>query len=173
MHTERRTILYSILGAAIVLAVLAAGCMTTAPPTQTPTPTPTTVPPTTIAMTVETTAPPATTVPTTEATTVVTTLPPTTTVAPTPAPVAVVIQNYGFNPQTITVPVGTTVTWTNLDTAQHQVANSGTSTFGPGLMFQSGILGKGDSYSYTFTAAGSYQYYCPIHSFMIGTVFVK
>ncbi|HTY53536.1 MAG TPA: plastocyanin/azurin family copper-binding protein [Methanomicrobiales archaeon] len=171
MHTERKPVLYAILGAALILVVLAAGCTTTTPPA--PTPTPTTVPPTTIAMTVETTAPPETTAPTTEETTVVTTLPPTTTAAPTPAPVPVVIQNYGFNPQTVTVPAGTTVTWTNLDSIQHQVANSKTAAFGPGLMFQSAILGKGDSYSYTFTTAGTYEYYCPIHPFMIGTVFVK
>ena len=92
---------------------------------------------------------------------------------PTPAGAAVVIQNFGFNPQTVTIPVGGTVTWTNLDTAQHQVINSQMATFMPGLMFQSKILNKGDIYSYTFTGAGAYQYQCAIHPYMIGTVFVK
>jgi plastocyanin len=170
MTTERKPILFAILGAALLLAVLAAGCTTTQ---VTPTPTPTTAPPTTVPTTVGITVPTVTTVPTTAIPT--TTTPPATatTVPPTPAGAAVVIQNFGFNPQTVTIPVGGTVTWTNLDTAQHTVRNIGTMTVGPGQMFQSKILGKGDNYSYTFTSAGTYQYQCGIHTSMTGTVFVK
>jgi plastocyanin len=86
--------------------------------------------------------------------------------------VAITIQNYGFLPQTVTVPVGTTVTWTNLDTVQHQIANSATPTIGPELLFKSKILGNSDSFSFTFTGAGTYQYICILHPFMRGTIFV-
>ena len=88
-----------------------------------------------------------------------------------PPGVNITIQNYGFNPQTVTIPVGTTVTWTNLDTVDHQISDSST-TIAPGLLFTSRPLGKGDSFSFTFTSAGTYQYYCIIHTYMTGTVFV-
>jgi plastocyanin len=178
MRTEISRTRYMILGTAILLAVLIAGCTGTAPQhpvTPTVTPAATTAPVTTAAMTmVMTTSPPTaaqspaapTAAPTTEAT-----IP--TTIIQTPAAppgVAVVIQNFGFNPQVIAVPVGTTVTWTNLDSVQHQVANSATGMSGPGQIFQSKILGKGDTYSYTFNTAGSYRYYCVIHPYMWGIV---
>lgn len=78
----------------------------------------------------------------------------------------VTIANYAFSPATITVKVGTTVTWTNTDSVHHTVtADNGQ---GP----QSDLFGKGESYSYTFTKAGTYTYHCEPHPYMHGTVIV-
>jgi plastocyanin len=82
------------------------------------------------------------------------------------ASVAVTIQNFAFDPGNLTVKTGTTVTWTNLDSANHTV----TSDTG---LFDSGELGKGSTFSYTFDKAGVYTYYCiPHHSKMQATVTV-
>ena len=84
------------------------------------------------------------------------------------APVAVHVNifNYKFDPETVTVPVGTTVTWTNKDEIPHTVASSDKSFQG------SGGLDTDDSYSYTFTKPGTYSYYCTLHPFMKGKVVV-
>jgi plastocyanin len=80
--------------------------------------------------------------------------------------VAVTIQNFSFNPGDITVKVGTTVTWTNQDNVTHTV----TSDTG---IFDSGDLGNGATFSYTFTKAGVFPYHCtPHHASMMGTVTV-
>jgi plastocyanin len=90
----------------------------------------------------------------------------------------VAIQNFAFTPQTLNVNVGTKVTWTNNDSTIHNV----TSTDGPGIdaattsMFSSGSLNAGQSFSYTFTKAGTYYYECTIHATMAtmhATVVVK
>ena len=81
---------------------------------------------------------------------------------------AVTIQNFAFAPQTLTVKAGTKVTWTNNDSAPHTV----TSTDGPSTsasttsQFDSGQMGSGDSFSFTFTKAGTYYYECTIHASM-------
>ena len=81
---------------------------------------------------------------------------------------AVTIQNFAFAPQTLTVKAGTKVTWTNNDSAPHTV----TSTDGPSTsasttrLFDSGQLASGDSFSFTFTKAGTYYYECTIHASM-------
>jgi amicyanin len=83
------------------------------------------------------------------------------------ATTAVAIENFAFSPATITVQVGTTVTWTNKDSDPHTVtAKSG------GAALDSPTLNQGDSYQYTFTKAGQYTYLCTIHPFMLGTVMV-
>ena len=79
----------------------------------------------------------------------------------------VMIQNYAYSPASLTINVGDTVTWTNMDTAPHTV----TVTSGP-VKFSSGNLAKGESFSYTFTKAGSYQYYCAVHPDMVASVTV-
>ena len=63
------------------------------------------------------------------------------------------IKNYKFAQPKLTVKVGDTVKWVNEDSAPHTV----TTTSGP-AKFDSGTLQKGDSWSYTFTKAGTYQY---------------
>lgn len=78
---------------------------------------------------------------------------------------AVVISNFSFSPAKLTVVKGTTVVWTNQDSAPHTVTGTGG---GPA----SGTLNQGESYSYTFDQAGSFGYRCSIHPSMTGTVTV-
>jgi amicyanin len=78
---------------------------------------------------------------------------------------AVQIVDFAFTPAVVTVAVGDTVTWTNQDA----VAHTATSTTGA---FDSGLLDQGESYSLTFTAAGTYPYLCTPHPGMTGTVVV-
>ncbi len=77
------------------------------------------------------------------------------------------IQNFAFQPANIQVQPGTTVTWTNRDTAPHTVAFSN----GSGMQ-GSAVLRQGDTFSYTFKTAGTFQYYCSVHPYMVGTVTV-
>ena len=81
--------------------------------------------------------------------------------------VSVSIQNYAFSPASLTIPVGTTVVWTNEDTAPHTVTVSD----GP-VKFASPNLQTGDTFTYTFTTAGTYQYYCAVHPDMKASVTV-
>ena len=76
------------------------------------------------------------------------------------------IDNFVFGPQTVTVPVGATVTWTNHDDIPHTVV----STEG---VFKSKVRDTDEKFSYTFTKAGTYPYYCSVHPKMTGTVVVK
>jgi plastocyanin len=85
---------------------------------------------------------------------------------PSGANAEVKIDNFVFGPQTITVPVGSTVTWTNKDDIPH----TSVSTEG---VFKSKVLDTDETFSYTFTKAGTYSYYCTIHPKMTGTVVVK
>lgn len=79
---------------------------------------------------------------------------------------AVSIANFAFSPQTLSVTAGTTVTWTNNDGAPHTV----TSTDGPSTSakttgtFDSGNLGQGETFSFTFEKVGRYYYDCTIHA---------
>ncbi|HEX6524600.1 MAG TPA: cupredoxin domain-containing protein [Streptosporangiaceae bacterium] len=89
--------------------------------------------------------------------------------APAAAPVAadaVVIHNFAFGPQVVTIKAGTTVHWTNSDTEAHTV----TSDTGA---FDSKVLQPGAGYSYTFTKPGTYSYHCTIHPFMTAKVVVS
>jgi plastocyanin len=79
----------------------------------------------------------------------------------------IAIKNYAFAPKSLTIPVGSTVTWTNEDTAPHTVTTSS----GPAKI-SSANLSKGQSFSYTFTKAGTYQYYCAVHPDMTATITV-
>src|SRR5271156_1982786 len=85
---------------------------------------------------------------------------------PSAANAAVKIDNFVFGPQTLTVPVGTTVTWTNSDDIPH----TSVSTEG---VFKSKVLDTDEKFSYTFTKAGTYPYYCTIHPKMTGQVVVQ
>jgi plastocyanin len=78
---------------------------------------------------------------------------------------AVSIDNFAFVPATLTVPVGSTVTWTNHDEEPHTVAASDGSFHSPGM-------GSQASYSHTFPTAGRFDYVCSIHPFMHATVVV-
>jgi plastocyanin len=85
---------------------------------------------------------------------------------PSAANVAVKIDNFVFGPQAITVPVGTTVTWTNSDDIPHTAV----STDG---VFKSKVMDTDEKFSYTFTKPGTYPYYCSVHPKMTGQVVVK
>lgn len=95
--------------------------------------------------------------------------PASTTASATPsAPVpgdAVSIDNFAFVPATLTVAVGSTVTWTNHDEEPHTVAANDGSFHSPGM-------GSQATYSYTFRTAGTFDYICSIHPFMHATVVV-
>lgn len=81
---------------------------------------------------------------------------------------SVQMANYAFAPASITVDEGDTITWTNQDTAPHTV----TTTSGPERL-SSPYLSKGQSWSYTFTAPGTYEYYCTVHPDMRAQVIVR
>jgi len=84
------------------------------------------------------------------------------------AAATVEIVDFGFSPATLTVNPGTTVTWTNQDTAQHNVVPDEETSF-----FKAGeLLAKGESYSVTFDEPGTYTYYCGPHPNMRGTIVV-
>lgn len=81
---------------------------------------------------------------------------------------AVDIADFAFNPAVTEVVVGTTVTWTNNDSAPHTVTQQPS-----GSGFQSGTLEPGASFGYTFDTVGTYDYYCEFHSGMTGQVIVS
>lgn len=87
--------------------------------------------------------------------------------APSPAavePDAVNIQNFSFNPPTLTVKKGATVTWTSNDSAPHQIKSA---------TFNSGEFQKGQTYSFTFNETGTFEYSCFIHPSMLGEIIVE
>jgi len=78
---------------------------------------------------------------------------------------SVAIRNFAFAPAMVTVPVGTTITWTNDDQDAHTVSATGGA-------FRSAALNNGDTFRFTFTKPGRYDYICTIHPFMTATVVV-
>ncbi len=78
---------------------------------------------------------------------------------------SVSIKNFAFDPQTITIKTGTTVTWTNDDSVLHTVTSDGN--------FDSGTLDKDETFSYTFDEEGTFSYICTIHPRMTGKIIVK
>ncbi|MFG2783309.1 plastocyanin/azurin family copper-binding protein [Streptomyces prunicolor] len=80
----------------------------------------------------------------------------------------VLMKGYAFSPTALTITAGTTVTWTNEDTAPHDVKT----TSGP-VTVHSPMLSKGQSWSFTFTTAGSYGYVCTVHPDMTAQMVVK
>ncbi len=85
----------------------------------------------------------------------------------TAATKAVTIRDYLYAPETITVPVGTTVTFTNRDSTQH------TATSKQSGAFESGSLDTGESGEVKLEKTGSFAYYCLFHPFMKGTIVVE
>jgi plastocyanin len=76
------------------------------------------------------------------------------------------VDNFSFSPATLTVAAGTTVTWTNRDDIPHNVVSTD-------KVFKSKVMDTDEKFSYTFTKAGSYSYFCSIHPHMTGAVVVK
>ena len=77
-----------------------------------------------------------------------------------------------YDPETINISVGTPIEWVNEDNAMH-TATSGIPESGPDGVFDSQILNLGDTYQFTFSEAGNFDYYCILHPWMIGTVNVE
>ena len=85
----------------------------------------------------------------------------------TQAPSAEVkIDNFSFGPATLTVVVGTTVTWTNRDDIPHTVVSDD-------KVFKSKVLDTDEKFSFTFTKPGAYPYFCSVHPKMTGKVVVQ
>lgn len=80
--------------------------------------------------------------------------------------ITVTIENFSFSPKTLTVPLGTTVTWVNRDDEPHNVVSTD-------KKFKSSILDTDDQFSYTFTTAGMYDYFCSLHPRMTAKVIVQ
>jgi len=76
------------------------------------------------------------------------------------------IDNFTFAPAQLTVKTGTTVTWRNEDDIPHTVSSAT-------RLFKSKALDTDDSFSFTFTASGTYEYFCSLHPRMTGTVVVE
>src|SRR5580704_2949691 len=76
------------------------------------------------------------------------------------------IDNFSFGPADVTVPVGTTVTWTNRDDIPHTVVSTD-------KVFKSKVLDTDEKFSFTFSKAGSYPYFCSLHPKMTGKVVVQ
>ena len=93
------------------------------------------------------------------------------------------IVNFAYNPADVTVPVGTTVTWINQDAVGHTVTEGVPNSpkpanlqvfdsSGEALTGRVALIGPGQSWSYTFTTPGTYEYYCIVHPYMIGQITV-
>jgi plastocyanin len=88
------------------------------------------------------------------------------TVAAQDATNVITIDNFTFTPKELTVAAGTTVKWVNHDDIPHTVVEKKTT-------FRSKALDTDDSYSFTFTSAGTFDYFCGLHPHMVGQVIVK
>jgi plastocyanin len=82
-----------------------------------------------------------------------------------PAGPTVKIDNFVFGPEALTVSVGTTVTWINQDDIPHTVVSTG--------HFRSKALDTEDKYAFTFTTAGTFEYFCGLHPHMQGSIVVE
>ena len=86
--------------------------------------------------------------------------------APATAGTSVSIQDFSFQPATLSVPVGASVTWTNNDTTSHTVtADDGS--------FDSGPVAPGMTFTQVFATAGTFTYHCKIHPSMTASITVR
>ncbi len=86
--------------------------------------------------------------------------------AQTPDSNRIVIQEFMFTPNTLTVKAGATVTWVNMDDEPHTVVSNT-------RLFRSGALDTKESFSFKFTQAGTYHFTCSIHPRMVGIIVVQ
>ena len=78
------------------------------------------------------------------------------------------IDNFSFGPASLTISVGSTVTWTNRDDIPHTVVSADDPK-----VFKSKVLDTDEKFSFTFTKAGTYAYFCSVHPKMTGKVVVQ
>ena len=89
--------------------------------------------------------------------------------SPTGSLTQVLIVNYSFSPLNLTIPVGTTVRWVNMDHVGHTVSFG---MHGHETGIESDLMGHMGSFSYTFTEPETYLYHCDPHPYMTGEVVV-
>jgi len=77
--------------------------------------------------------------------------------------VPVAIRDHRFDPRSVGIGVGDTVTWTNYDNTTHVVSGTGFSS----------QLAPGTTYSHRFDHPGTYEYICTLHPDMVGIVVVR
>lgn len=164
---------HRILPAVLAAALMGQGCMSPAP-APAPAPIQPTTPPAAIEPAANETAPPSAPAATEPAPAPAPTK--TTTPAPAPAPkttttvkpktVTVEIRNNAFSPQIIAINEGDTIVWKNTDQNNHTVHNI------TGVLWDSGNLAPGATFSRKFSAVGRYEYGCGVHASMKGTVIV-
>jgi len=80
--------------------------------------------------------------------------------------------NACFSPAMVSINAGDTVEWANIDTAAHTVTG-GSPAMGPSGVFDSSLLMASANYAFTFDEAGSYDYFCMVHPWMVGSVSVN
>ena len=78
------------------------------------------------------------------------------------------IRLFTFKPETIEVPVGTTVVWTNFDAIEHSVTNGTPEE--PGMNFDSDFFTEGQTFTFSFVKPGTYPYFCQRHNSMRGEI---
>lgn len=78
----------------------------------------------------------------------------------------VTLGNFTMSPKILTVAVGTSVRWTNADDIPHTVVSEDQT-------FKSRVMDTDDHFTFTFSKAGTYKYFCSIHPHMTGTVIVR
>lgn len=78
----------------------------------------------------------------------------------------VTIAGFAFSPADLTVPVGTAVTWTNNDSTTHTATSDDGS-------FDCGLISGGQSFTFTFSTAGTFSYHCKIHPSMVAKITVS
>ena len=77
-----------------------------------------------------------------------------------------------FDPGVLDVAPGTTVTWTNTDKLSHTITSGKVSDDNAGSMFDSSLVKSGKTFQFTFATAGTYDYFCTVHPWMVGQVVV-
>ena len=78
---------------------------------------------------------------------------------------AELLGNRAYSPDSLSIAVGSTVTWQNADSVAHTTTSNGA--------FDSGLVRAGGQFSFTFQSAGTFSYHCTIHPGMVGVVTVR
>jgi plastocyanin len=78
----------------------------------------------------------------------------------------IVVKDFMFNPNTLTIKAGSSVTWSNKDDEPHSVVSDA------GL-FRSGAMDTDESFTFKFDKPGTYHFTCSIHPRMVGTIVVQ
>jgi plastocyanin len=97
---------------------------------------------------------------------IVSAMPPSAGPMPSATPTLITIKDFVFTPKVVSIPIGGSVTWKNLDQAAHTVTDTSAHAF------DSGSLAIGKTYTFTFAKPGVYKYICTVHPSMVATILV-